>query len=102
MKNDLENLQRQIEEQWSGLGLDLSVDLPAAVMERVRSGVRHELNEAWLSGQSQPVPDDALLGRVADEVRRELDRMTLGRARIVRLRRWLVGGAAAAAAILLV
>ena len=87
MNNDLENLERQVEEQWSALGLDLSVDLPAAVMARVRSGVRHELNEAWLSGQSQPVPDGALLGRVADEVHRELYRVRLGRARIVRLSR---------------
>ncbi len=102
MDRDVENLEREVEAQWSSLGLDLSVHPSDAVVARVRSAVRQELNEAWLAGQPQPVPDRVLLGRVTAAMHRERQAMTAARVRIVRLRRWLAAGTAAAAAVTLV
>lgn len=101
MNRDLESLERRVEAQWSSAGLDLSVRPPEAVVARVRSAVRQELNEAWLADQAQPVPDRALLDRVTDAMHRERAAMAAARRRIVRLRRWLTAGAAAAAAVAL-
>ena len=102
MNKNLENLERQVEQSWSSLGLDLSVEPAQAVVERVRSAMRNELNESWLAGQTHPEPDEVLLGKVGDAMRRELVRMGAKRARVVRLRRWLAGVGGAAAAVLLV
>lgn len=102
MDKDLEALEREFERQWESLGLDLTVEPPPAVVQRVRAAVRHELNEVWLAQQPTPEPDAATLSRVLAAVRRELARVAAGRARPVRLGRWLTGGAAAAAVVLAV
>ncbi len=61
MNNDLERLEQQVEAEWSELRLDLSVEPSAAVVDRIRSAVRQELNEAWLRGRVQPA--DCSAGR---------------------------------------
>jgi hypothetical protein len=101
MDKDLEALERELERQWESLGLDLTAEPPPAVVQRVQAAVRYELNEAWLAQQPTPGPDAAALSRVLAAVRRELARAASGRARAVRLGRWLSGGAAAAAAVIL-
>jgi hypothetical protein len=97
MNQDLEKLERDLERQFEVMALELDVDLPPAVVTRVRTEVRYALNEAWLKAQPQPLPDAAVLTRVAAAVRQEL-----GRARLKAPRRWLTAGAAAAAAVLLI
>ena len=101
MNEDLEAMEREFERQWESLGLDLTAEPPPAVVQRVRDAVRHELNEAWLAQQPMPGPSAAVLGRVLAAVRHELARATTGRAHVVRLGRWLTGGAAVAAALIL-
>jgi hypothetical protein len=101
MDKDLEALEREFERQWESLGLDLTAEPSPAVVQRVRAAVRHELNEAWLAQQPTPGPSAAALSRVLAAVRRELARVATGRDRAVHLGRWLTGGAAAAAAVIL-
>lgn len=102
MNNDLERLEQQVEAEWSALRLDLSAEPSAAAVDRIRSAVRQELNEAWLRGRAQPAPSDDLLSRVTAGMHRELACAAAERARRLRLRRWLAGGLAAAAMIVLV
>lgn len=97
MNQDLEGLEQEVEGQFEAMSLELDVDPPPAVVTRVRAEVRHALNETWLKAQPQPLPDAAALARVAAAVRQEL-----GRKRLVAPRQWLMVGATAAAATLLI
>lgn len=45
-----------------------------AVLARVRSAVRHELNEQWLAAHASPAPEPQALARVRLKVREELAR----------------------------
>ena len=74
MDRSLENLEREVEAGLAQVSARWSVDPPAALVQRVKQAVRHELNEQWLADQAVPVPSLQALARVRAAVRRELAR----------------------------
>jgi hypothetical protein len=74
MAEDLDKLEREVESQLAAVGGRLSVELPVALMLRVKAGVRHELNEGWLASHPQPRPSTEALERVRSAVREALAR----------------------------
>ena len=72
MDGALENLEREVDAGLARLSACLSVQPAAAVVERVKQAVGHELNEQWLADQAVPVPAQQALARVRAAVRREL------------------------------
>jgi len=75
MSGHSDNLEREIDDGVASLSADLAVELPEALIRRVKAAVRHELNEAWLADQPAPVPPPEVLRRVRVAVGEELRRL---------------------------
>jgi hypothetical protein len=103
MTRDLVLLEAEIETMLGDLSADLDRVPPPgeAVMARVKTAARHEMNERWLAAlPTAPAARPGLLEDVQVAVRRELDRQE----RWNWNRRWnpqLAGGAMAAAMLVL-
>jgi len=68
----LDGLEREVEAELAVLAETLDARPAEAVVERVKSAVRCELDEAWLAEQPAPEPAPTVLERVRSAVRQEL------------------------------
>lgn len=73
MSDELNKLEREVEAAMASLPADFSVEVPAALLMRVKAAVRHEVNEEWLVGQASPLPSARMMQRVHEAVRQELE-----------------------------
>ena len=96
MADEIRKLEIEVERRLADLSRQLSVELPADVVARLRSSIRCELDERWLAGQCEPMPDGAVLDRVRHAVRKELARTHRNRSG------WYRSGLVAAAILLCV
>jgi hypothetical protein len=77
------DLEKQVDTLLGGLAAELDRPAPnAAVLARVKSAVRHELNEQWLARHPSPGPRPEALQRVRLAVREELARSGRNRRRM--------------------
>lgn len=101
MRDDTRDMESQFDAMLAGWADDFDrfPEPNAAVVERVKSAVRHEMNEQWLTAYGTPLPSDDAVGEVRQAVRDELDRSI----RPLVWSRWLqsrgVAGLAAAALV---
>lgn len=80
MTDEMNRLEREVEAMMRSLSADFPVEVPAALVLRVKAAVRHEVNEEWLAGQPAPLPSGEAMQRVHGAVRGELARwMTAAR-----------------------
>lgn len=68
----MDELERAVDAELTRVAHLLDALPSPAVLERVKSAVRCELDETWLAGQSMPEPAPPVLRRVRSAVRREL------------------------------
>lgn len=102
MDNDLNNLERQIEQDLARWAPRLGASPRPDLLDAVRSAMHLEVHEAWLSDQPVPVPAPGVLKRVHAAVAAELAGTGSRHGRL--LHRWLTSqgrGSLAAAAMLL-
>jgi len=64
MSDELNRLEHEVEAAMRSLPADFSVEVPAALVMRVKAVVRHEVNEEWLIGQPAPLPSAETVRRV--------------------------------------
>jgi len=72
MNEDLNNLEKEAEEMLKNLSPMLSADPRPATIERIKSAIRHELNEQWLADQPAPTPTGDTMQNVRNAVDNEL------------------------------
>jgi hypothetical protein len=102
MDNDLNSLERQIEQDLARWAPRLDASPRPGLLDSVRAAAHLEAHEAWLSDQPAPAPAPGVLERVRAAVVAELG--GTGSRHGQRLRHWLTAqgrGSLAAAAMLL-
>lgn len=74
MPDETQDIENRIDAMLEELAeaIDRVAEPNAAVVARVKSAVRHELNEQWLAAYGTPTPSDETVGEVRQAVRREL------------------------------
>lgn len=74
MTDDFRQLEREVNDRLAHLGDQLDVEPDPAALSRLRSAVRHEVNERWLAEQSHPEPASDVLAQVKSVTRAALRR----------------------------
>ncbi len=100
MDETFDKMEREAESALASLCGHFAAEPTSAVLDEVRSAVRHELNELWLAERIEPPVPEETLPRVRSNVHAELERCREG-SPVYSVNRWSsLGGLAAAAAMI--
>lgn len=99
MSEDTRNLENDVDAMLHDLAgaIDRFAEPNAAVLARVKSAVRHEVNEQWLAEYGTPLPSDEAIHLTRRVVRSQLTRTRLSDRFLARSRSRALAGLAAAA-----